>query len=380
MTSAAPLNGIIVVEIGHSVAAPFGGFILAQLGATVIKVENPETGDHARKWGPPFRDDMSVLFESLNRDKKSVAIDLRSEADRAALIAYIEDKADVVLQNLRPHSIDELGLGSAALLARKPSLIYCNVSSYGHVGPMRLQPGYDPLMQAYGGIMSVTGEEGRPPIRVGVSIIDKGAGMWAATAILAALYERSRTGKGGVLDTSLYETALSWMDAQLTSYMASGEVPKRYGSGAAQIAPYKVFETADDYLMVAAGNDSLFRKLCAVVERPEWAEDPRFATNAARVQHRDLLCDMLQEIFHTQPRQTWIAKLERAKIPNAALQTVDDVVDNEQTRALRMIQPCPDDDHRLVGLPISFDGKRPQFRTPPPHLGEHNADVMRYKK
>ncbi|MBW7837523.1 MAG: CoA transferase [Sphingomonadales bacterium] len=376
MTSAAPLSNVVVVEIGHSVAAPFGGFILAQMGATVIKVENPGTGDHARKWGPPFRDDMSVLFETLNRDKKSIVLNLRSAEERAELVQFIQDKADVVLQNLRPHSIDELGLGAEVLLAAKPSLIYCNVSSYGHVGPMRLQPGYDPLMQAYGGIMSVTGEEGRPPIRVGVSLIDKGAGMWAAMAILAALYERDRTGKGGVLDTSLYETALSWMDAQITSYLASGEVPRRYGSGAAQIAPYKVFETADHYLMVAAGNDGLFRKLCTVIARPQWADDPRFISNAARVKNRDILCDMLQEIFHAAPRSEWIAKLEKAKIPNAALQTINDVVDNVQTQSLGIIQPCPDNEHMLVGLPISFDGVRPQFRSAPPHLGEHNDDVL----
>lgn len=376
MTTTAPLQNVTVVEIGHSVAAPFGGFILAQMGATVIKVENPDTGDHARKWGPPFHGDMAVLFESLNRDKKSITVDLRSAEERARLVRFILDKADVVLQNLRPHSIDELGMGANDLLAAKPSLIYCNVSSYGHVGPMRLQPGYDPLMQAYGGIMSVTGEDGRQPIRVGVSLIDKGAGMWAAMAILAALYERQRTGLGGVLDTSLYETALSWMDAQLTSYMASGIVPRRHGSGAAQIAPYKVFETADHHLMVAAGNDGLFRKLCHVVGRAEWAADTRFATNAARVQHRDLLCDLLQDIFRTAPRQSWIDRLNAAKIPNAPLQTVDDVVKNPQTLALNIIQPSPDEGRRLLGLPISFDGKRPQYRTPPPRLGEHTQEIV----
>ena len=376
LTSSAPLQGTVVVEIGHSVSAPFAGLVLAQLGAEVIKVEHPEGGDHARKWGPPLQDGASPLFHALNRDKRGVALDLRDSRACNTLRQFIIERADVVIQNLRPNSIEELGLGSEELMRRKPSLIYCNLSAFGGVGPMGSNPGYDPLMQAYGGLMSVTGEEGRPAVRVGVSIIDMGAGMWSIVGILAALLERARTGAGGVVLTSLYETALAWMGVHLAELSASGVDPQRHGSGAPQIVPYEVFATADGNLMVAAGNDSLFAKLSVVLGQKHWIEDERFRTNPSRVVNRSVLSASLQEIFRKQPTSRWREQLDAAGIPNAPLRKPSAVASDEQTVALKILQHVPRVGLTTVGLPIRFDGKRPSTHRQAPRLGEHTPEVM----
>lgn len=367
-----PLTGITVIELGHSVAAPYGGAILAELGADVIKVENPKTGDHTRDWGPPYRDKTAILFDALNRDKRSITVDLKNEPERDALRRLILGKADIVLQNLKPGSIEGFGLGGEDLVAEKPSLIFCNLSAFGRKGPMKAKPGYDPLMQAYGGLMSVTGEDGRPPVRVGVSIIDMGSGMWSVIGILAALNERNRTGKGGVVDTSLYETALAWMTMHAGTYLASGEIPRRHGSGAGQIVPYQVFATRDSYLMVAAGNDNLFRRLCGILNRPDWPEDPRFASNGQRVQNRDALIPQIEEILATETTAVWAERLDEAGVPNAPLQSADAVAADPQTQALGMIQKAPDRDMSFMGLPLSFNGDRPPFRLYAPDLGADN--------
>ena len=255
-----PLSGIVVVELGHSVAAPAAGQILGDLGAEVVKIEKPG-GDDARKWGPPFLDGQAATFQAFNRNKRSVVCELRDPPQRARLVDFIVRKADVVLQNLRPGQVDELGLDAAALCGKKPSLVYCNVGAFGARGPLKDKPGYDPLMQAFGGIMSVTGEEGRPPVRVGPSIVDQGTALWGVVGILSALYRRRDTGKGGVVDVSLFETAAAWMGIHAAQYLGSGEIPLRHGSGQGGIAPYKAYLTKDGYLVVAAGNDALFEKL-----------------------------------------------------------------------------------------------------------------------
>ncbi len=376
MTSSAPLKGIVVVEIGHSVSAPFAGLVLGQLGAEVIKVEHPNGGDHARRWGPPLHDGASALFHSMNREKCGVALDLRDAQARESLVQLIVDRADVVIQNLRPNSIEDLGLGAADLALRKPSLIYCNLSAFGGVGPMGSNPGYDPLMQAYGGMMSVTGEEGRPPVRVGVSIIDIGAGMWSVMGVVAALLERARTGHGGVVQTSLYETALAWMGVHIAELSASGVDPRRHGSGAAQIAPYEVFETADGSLMVAAGNDALFTKLCIALDRAQWIEDMRFSTNPARVENRSALSAMLWDIFRTQPTLQWRNRLDGAGIPNAPLRQLSEVIADVQTAALSILQHIPRAGLTTVGIPIQFDGERQKVRRPAPRLGEHTRELI----
>ena len=273
-----PLSGVTVIELGHSIAVPYAGFILAQLGAEVIKVEKSGHGDPVRDWGPPYTDKVATAFHTFNRAKVGIAVDLsRRSAARCDVRRLITEKADVVLQNMRAGAAERAGLGSAALRALKPSLIYCNMYAFGADGPLRDRPGYDPLMQAYGGLMSVTGEPGDgPAVRIGVSIVDMGAGMWAVIGILAALAERQRSGRGTVVDLSLYETAIGWMLWPLTAYLASGQVPRRQGSGMSTIVPYQVFRTRDSELMVAAGNDGLFSRLCEALGRPALADRPAF--------------------------------------------------------------------------------------------------------
>ena len=371
----APLAGIVVVEIGHSVAAPYAGQVLGDLGATVIKVENPQAGDDARNWGPPYWHGAGFIFQTINRNKLSAAIDLKDEDQRAALRRFILEQADVVLQNMRPGLVAKLGL-DAALRRDNPRLIYCNVWAFGATGPLADRPGYDPLMQAMGGIMSVTGEQGRPPIRVAPSIIDMGTGMWATIGILSALYRRSLTGEGCTIDTSLYETALGWINMHAASYLASGKVPGRRGSEATGMVPYKVFEASDGYVMIAAGNDNLFRRLAVAVGHPEWLDDPRFASNPERVKHRDLVHATVQDVVACRPCAEWLALLDKAGVPCAPLQSIDQALAHPQTEALGMLQPTPDGKMALIGLPLSFDGARPELRRSPPALGADTGAIL----
>src|SRR5579862_8168266 len=302
MSSPKPLSGITVVEIGHSIAAPYAGMILGELGAEVIKVENPKGGDACRGWGPPFAEGAATCFHSVNRAKQGITIDLADPADAARLKTLILERADAVIHNLKFGALDKYGLAPAALVAEKPSLVCCSLNAFGATGPLRDRPGYDPMMQAYSGLMSLLGEDGRPPVHVTASIIDMGSATWAVIGILAALRERDRTGAGGVVDTSLYETSLALMSIMLADHLASGKLPERHGSGVAMIVPYQAFEAAGGYLVVAAGNDNLFRRLAAAIDRPSLAEDPRFRTNGERVVNRAALVAILADIFKTEQR------------------------------------------------------------------------------
>jgi crotonobetainyl-CoA:carnitine CoA-transferase CaiB-like acyl-CoA transferase len=376
MASVTPLSGIVVIEIGHSIAAPYAGMILGELGAEVIKVENPKGGDAARGWGPPFQEGASTCFHSVNRAKRGITIDLADPADAARLRALILERADVVIHNLKHGALDKYGLAASDLIAEKPGLVWCNLAAFGAVGPLRDRPGYDPMMQAYSGLMSLFGEDGRPPVRVTASIIDMGAAMWSAIGILAALNERQHTGKGGIVDTSLLETGLAWMTIMLPSYLATGQLPVRQGSGVDMIVPYQAFATADGHMMVAAGNDNLFRRLCCALDRPGLGEDPRFRTNGDRVVHRGELIPILAEIFVQKPRAYWADLLETAGIPNGPIHTLDQVVADAQVKALGILQRKPGSELALIGLPLSFDGERPPFTKVAPVLGEHNAAVL----
>lgn len=373
VTTPQPLSGVTVLEMGHSVAAPYAGSILAQLGARVVKVEHPNGGDPTRDWGPPYGNEAAVVFEALNRDKEGIILDLKDSAQQLALRQFISDRADIVIQNLRPGSVERLGLAASDLVPAKPSLIYCNLSAFGRSGPLEAKPGYDPLMQAYSGLMSITGERGRPPVRVGTSIIDMGAAMWAVIGIIAALQERARTGLGGVVDTSLYETALAWMTLPLATYLASGETPQAFGSAAPQIVPYQVFATADDYLMIAAGNDGLFNRLAQMLDRPEWCKDKCFSSNGRRVANRDPLVDEIGKILRQESTEHWIERLDAAGVPNARLQAVDAVAADPQTLALGIVQDDTESERKFVGLPLSFGGHRPPLRKAPPGLGADNG-------
>jgi crotonobetainyl-CoA:carnitine CoA-transferase CaiB-like acyl-CoA transferase len=379
MAAPTPFADLVVIELGHSVAAPFAAQIFGDLGAEVIKVEKPD-GDDARKWGPPFWEGVSATFQALNRGKRSVVCDLRSARDRDDLLTLIEERADVVVQNLRPGQVDELALDGASLLARKPSLVYCNMGAFGREGPLKDRPGYDPLMQAFGGVMATTGEPGRPSVRVGASIIDMGTGMWAVIGILAALRERDRTGAGAIVDVSLFETSTCWVSLLAAQYLASGKSPGKQGSGASGIVPYKAYATRDGELVVAAGSDGLFRKLAAVMEHPEWAQDARFADNPARVEHQAELYRMLDELMLTRETADWVSALEDAGIPCSPVQSIAQMVHHEQTAALGLVQDLPGSAMRFFGLPLALDGERPQPASPPPALGAHTAEVFSRKE
>src|SRR3954470_1653087 len=376
MSSPKPLSGLVVVEIGHSIAAPYAGMILGELGAEVVKVENPRTGDAARGWGPPFLEGAATCFHAVNRAKGSITVDLADPEDAARLRDLILERADVVLHNLKFGALERYGLGGADLVAAKPSLVFCNLGAFGAVGPLRDKPGYDPMMQAYSGLMTFLGEDGRPPVRVPASIIDMGAGMWSVIGILSALQERGRTGKGGVVDTSLYETGLAWMSIYLAGYLTNRELPARYGSGVDMIVPYQAFAAADGYMMVAAGNDNLFRKLAATIDRPGLADDPRFRSNGDRVMHRAELVGILSDIFGEKAIAHWARLFEAAGIPNGPINTLDKVVADAQTAALGIVQTRSGSALGLAGLPLSFDGIRPAFEKAGPALGEDNGSVL----
>lgn len=375
MSRPLPLAGITVVELGHSVAAPYASEILGDLGADVIKIEKAE-GDDARNWAPPYWGTESATFLSLNRNKRSAIVNLKNALERDLLRQLILNRADIVIQNLRPGSAKEFGLDADSLRAQKPSLIYCTIGAFGAAGPLKDRPGYDPLMQAFGGLMSVTGEPDQPPVRVGTSIIDMAAGMWAVIGALSALVQRRDTGVGATIDTSLYETVLGWMCYHAANFQASGQLPKRQGSGAGMIVPYRGYATKDGFIVIAAGNDKLFASFAAVLGRPEWIKDPRFRTNPDRVSHQKELYPQIEQIVGEKTSQEWGVLLDKADVPNAPMQTIQQVLEHPQTKALGMLQPSPAGDITLMGLPLSFDGDRPAFRRGPPALGAHTEEIM----
>lgn len=375
MTDAAtPLAGTTVVEIGNSVAAPFCAWILGCLGARVVKVESA-SGDDARQWGRMFPDGRSSFFLALNANKESVVVDLRDPDDRAWLRRFCTTSADVVLQNMRPGKIAELGLDGPSLVAENPALVYFNLGAFGATGPRASAPGYDPLMQAAGGIMSVTGEPDRPPVRVGVSIADMGAGMWGAIGILTALLRRTQTGRGCIVDGSLYETAIAWVANQAAMVQVDGQNPEKVGSGARGMAPYQAYECADGHLVVSAPNDRLFARLCGALELTDLPACPRFATNQDRYANLAELNGHLMPVLASKTRDAWERILGEAGVPCAPVRTITEMLADAQTEALGIVQSLPGQFPDLVGLPLSFDGERPPLRTMPPALGQHTAAV-----
>ena len=370
-----PLCGIRVVEIGTSVAAPYAAWILGALGADIVKVERPDTGDDARQWGRLFADGRSSFFLALNQNKHGITVDLKIDQERQWLREYCINEVDVVIQNMRPGRIEASGLGALDLVPANERLVYCNLGAFGRVGPLKENAGYDPLMQAYGGLMSITGEEGRPPVRVGVSIIDMGTGMWSAIGIISALFRRAHTGKGCIVDTSLFETALAWTTNQSTTVQVDGRDLDRLGSGARGMAPYQAYHCSDGYLVVAAPNDRLFERLCGVLNHPQWKDDSRFSTNQLRYQHLSELNEKLEPIFDTETRAHWQTKLDAAGIPSAPVQTLLETMANEQTEALGILQQLDATQPKMMGVPLSFDGERPKLRSMAPDLGEHNNQI-----
>ena len=374
--AALPLTGLFVVELGANIAAPYAGHVLADLGAEVLKIERPGGGDDARSWGPPFIDGMAPPFQAVNRNKQSAAVDLKDARQRAALRRLIIERADVVLQNMRPGVVEDCGLDAKSLRVEKPSLIYCNLSAYGAQGPLREKSGYDPLMQACGGIMSVTGHPDQEPVRVGPSIVDEAAGMWAVIGILAALNRRHLTGAGCEVDTSLFETAVGWCGLHIATYLVSKKVPRPLGTENIGSVPSKAYRASDGWIVIAAGNDKLWRQFAHALGHPEWLDDPGFRTNPDRVRNRERCNRLIAEIIATDARSAWHAKLEAAGVPSAPLLTIDEVIAHPQTKAVGMVQQAPGGHPPLVGVPLQFDGVRPPLRTLPPALGAHTDRVL----
>jgi crotonobetainyl-CoA:carnitine CoA-transferase CaiB-like acyl-CoA transferase len=355
-----PLDGIRVVDVTASLAGPTCTQLLGALGADVVKVEPPE-GDHARAWGPPFIDGMGALFFAANAGKQSVVLDL--EADRDTLLELV-DTADVLVLSLRPGLAESRGLGADELRKSNPRLIHTTIGAYGRGGPLSDRPGYDPLMQAAAGIMSVTGEPGGPPVRVGVSLIDFATGQWAAIGILAALIDRERTGAGCTIDTSLYESALYAMSSHIAAFQASGDVPGPQGSAFRLIAPYELFPTSDGAVMISAGSDALWERLRPALDL---ADDDRFRTNPDRVAHRAELFEAMAEVLRTRTSAEWEERITEAGVPVSPVRDLGEVVAHPQTQALGILQQLGGG--TTVAVPLRFDGERPRYSSPPPPLG-----------
>ena len=374
----APLAGLLVADLTQNVAGPFCAQILGDMGAEVVKIERTGRGDDARAWAPPYWGQESATFMSVNRNKRSLAVDLKSR-EGLAIVERLVTRADVFVQSLRAGAVEELGLGWEPARALNPRLVYCSVTAFGTEGPLRDRPGYDPLMQAMSGIMSITGHPNQPPARVPVSVVDMGTGMWAATAILAALRERDRTGQGVHVTTALFDTALAWTAFQMSQYLATGEVPLPQGSGTAMICPYEAFPARDAWVMIAAGSDALFTRCCEALEVPALAQDARFRDNPTRVANRKTLIEALSEVTRALDSADVLDRLQRAGVPSAPINTLDRIAAEPQTEASGMLVPAKHPrlpDYRALGLPIRWDGERPPITRVPPLLGEHTAEVL----
>jgi crotonobetainyl-CoA:carnitine CoA-transferase CaiB-like acyl-CoA transferase len=374
----APLAGLLVADLTQNVAGPYCTQILGDLGAEVVKIERIGRGDDARAWAPPFWGRESATFMSVNRNKRSLAVDLKLP-DGRAVVERLLGRADVFVQSLRAGVADELGLGWPRVASLNPRLVYCSITAFGTEGPLKDRPGYDPLMQAYSGIMSINGHPGQPPARVPVSVVDMGTGMWAAIGILGALRERDRTGRGTQVATALFDTALAWSVFQLSHFFATGDVPRPQGSGTAMIVPYEAFPVADGWVMIAAASDSLFVRATTALGVPELARDPRFADNPRRVEHRAALQETLSAVTRGLTAALVLDRLQQAGVPAARVSTLDQVAAEPQTEASGMLPAVKHPrvpDYRTVALPIRWDGERPAATRVPPLLGEHSAEVL----
>jgi len=373
----APLSDVRVCDVSQNLAGPYCAQILADLGATVIKIE-PPGGDMARAWGPPFWGSLGALFLSVSRGKRSIVLDLKQEAGMEVL-RRIARESDVFLQSSRPGVAERLGFDYEAIKALRPDVIYASVSAYGKTGPMKNAPGYDPLIQAYTGLMSTTGHVGGPPTRVGGAVVDYGTGMWAAIGVLAALRRREQTGEGAEVETALLDTSLGWISYHLTGYMATGHVPQPMGSGVPAIAPYEAFPTKDSHVMISAGNDALFARLCAALGCEELTTDPRFLTNPLRSRHHDELIPLIAERTRRLTTAEFLEVGRRHAVPCSAIHDVAEVVVDAQVEASEMIAPHPHPEvegYRDLSLPLRMSGERPRASEGPPRPGEHTQEIL----
>ena len=375
-----PLAGVRVLDLSRVLAGPYATMVLGDLGADVLKIEHPERGDDTRHWGPPFvggeAGDESAYFLSINRNKRSVGVDLKSP-DGLERIRTLAAGADVVIENWKRGALEKMGLGYEALRERNPGLVYCSITGFGP-GPDQDRPGYDFLVQARGGVMGITGPEGGEPIKVGVAIADIVCGLHATTAILAALHRRSETGEGTRLEVPLFESTLSWLANRAQGYLVSGEDGGRMGNAHPSVVPYQTFEAADKPVAVAVGNDAQFERLCKAIGREELARDERYARNRDRVDNRDGLIPTLQEEFRKRSAHEWVETIRGAGVPCGPVNDLADVFEDEHVLAAGILQEV---DHPTAGLlkmlasPVLVDGERLPVRRPPPALGQHTDEA-----
>jgi len=375
-----PLEGVLVADFSRVLAAPMATMLLGDLGADVVKVERPGAGDETRAWGPPFVNGQSAYYLAVNRNKRGITLDLASEEGQRAARALAE-RADVLVENFRPGTMDRLGLGYAALRERNPGLVFCSVSGFGG-GAGAALPGYDFLVQALGGLMSVTGQPGPDgePTKVGVALVDVLTGMYLLTVTLAALYERERTGQGQRVEVNLLSSALAGLVNQASTYVTTGQVPRRMGNQHPSIAPYETLHTADRPLAVAVGNDGQFAHLCEALGAPQLATDPRFARNADRVTNRAALVAELEQRLASRPAAAWVAALTTAGVPCGLVNDVGEAFALADRLGLAPVNEiaAPAGNARQVSNPIRLSSTPPTYRRPPPRLGEHTAEVLRW--
>jgi len=378
------LEGIKVLDLSRALAGPYCTMLLGDMGADVIKIERPGKGDDSRAWGPPFIEGESAYFLSINRNKKSITLNLKSEKGKEILFKLIKI-SDVLIETNRPGVMEKLGLSFEEVKKVNPKIVYCSISGFGQTGPYKLRPGFDQVIQGMGGLMSITGEENRPPIKVGVAITDVGAGMYAAIGILAALLRRDKTGKGEYIDVSMLDGTISWLTYQSGRYFASGEVPKPMGSGHPLIVPYQAFKTKDIYINIAVGNDSLWRKFCETIGL-NIADDPKFSTNAKRVENKEELIKILNEILSKKTGKEWLEILNKAGIPCGPIYKLNDIFSDPHVLSRGMVSEI---EHpkagkiKLTGVPIKFKNSPGKIRLHPPLLGENNFEILEeigYKK
>ena len=376
-----PLEGIRVLDLSRVLAGPWCTQLLADLGADVVKIERPGMGDDTRHWGPPWFGEgerrVAAYFLSCNRGKKSAAIDF-AQPDGAALVRKLAGRADVVVENFKTGSLEKFGLDSASLRAANPRLVYASITGFGQDGPYADRAGYDFMIQAMGGLMSITGlpdeEPGGGPLRVGVAVADLFTGMYTAVAILAALYRRERTGEGAHIDMALLDTQLAVLANQASNYLVSGENPPRQGNTHPNLVPYQPFDASDRSLVIAVGNDRQFAKLAQLAGHPGWAQDPRFSTNAARVVNRAEIVKLLSDEIARQPADYWLVSLEGAGIPAGPINRVSDALSDLQAQHRQMVRTVAG--MPMVGSPVRLDGQRADADLPPPSLGEHTSEVL----
>ncbi|WP_333902973.1 CaiB/BaiF CoA-transferase family protein [Achromobacter insolitus] len=384
---ASALNGVRVLDLSRILAGPSATQLLGDLGADVVKVEKPGEGDDTRKWGPPYIKDNegrptgeSAYYLSANRNKRSIALDIATDAGREALHQLLS-QADVLVENYKVGGLAQYGLDYAQLRHRYPRLVYCSITGFGQTGPYAKRAGYDFLIQGMGGIMSLTGEPEGTPMKVGVGIADVMTGMYAAVGILAALRHRDLTGMGQHIDISLLDSQIAWLVNAGTNYLAAQEPPTRLGNGHPNIVPYQVFDAADGPMILAVGNDAQFRRFCEVAGLDGLAQDERYASNAARVAHRDELCGRIQEALGQRPRTTWLEQLEAVGVPCGPVNDLRDVFNDPhvQARGAHLRMPCAwaqGGELNLLANPLKLSATPVTYRMPPPRLDEHAQQIL----